>query len=66
MQQNEKEQCYVLRMKEEIPLRQVFKMVYYSVMSLENCDSEQQIEATSMIVWEVTVTEVTRSSLVLV
>lgn len=38
----------------------------YSVLSLKNCDSEQQTEATSMIVWEVTVTEVTKGLLILV
>lgn len=65
MQKKEKERFYVLRMKKEIPLRQVFTMVY-SVLSLENCDSEQQTEATSMIVWEVTVTEVTKGFLILV
>lgn len=38
----------------------------YSVLSLENCDPEHKIEATSMAVWGATVTEVTKGFLILV
>lgn len=65
----EKEKAvYILRMEKEIPQTAFQKGILAFALSqpLKNCHSEQQIEVISVIVPEVTVTELTKGLLILV
>lgn len=55
---------YVLRMGKETPLTQLFKDVPSVLLQpLKNCHSERQTEVISVIVQQVTVTELTKGPL---
>lgn len=58
---------YVLRVEKEIPLAQLFKNVYSFVLlqPLKACHSKRQVEVISVIVQQVTVTELTKGPLIL-